>query len=257
VDLSSARMGRYGRAAARWARLLASRRAKPGLRVLRARRRPAPGRAARVRRPEAERALAEQPRRLLPPVPRHDLAARDLAPLLARGGVGHESSQPGRGVPGWAGTPPRATDRFGRRSSPRTKCVCDDFSKPTSSGAARFLGVLPNAVDVQHFTPRPPPAAARPFSRRRPDEATAQLALRTLAPSPPPGRRLLVTGRLVIAGRAARRQLRLRGRVTPARRYAQRDAAARLHLLHTKVRTLPDARHRGDGAGARRPQRGR
>ena len=62
MDLSPARAGRYGRAGVRWARLLASRRTKPGVRVFYGHDRvPAPGERAAGGTAKAQKLAARWP----------------------------------------------------------------------------------------------------------------------------------------------------------------------------------------------------
>ena len=116
MDLSAARAGRYGRAAARWARLLVSGRARPGVRVFYGHDRvPAPGERAAGGTAKTQK-LAER----FPNSPTGfsllylgtTWLPRDLRPLLRlarRRGAAIVVNQDGVGYPGWAG------DRGSRR----------------------------------------------------------------------------------------------------------------------------------------------
>jgi glycosyltransferase involved in cell wall biosynthesis len=179
---------------------------------------------------------------------------RDLAPLLAisrRRGARIVVNQDGVAYPGWAGDAAEELNRPLRQAVLAADHVVyqSDFSKRS---ADLFLGeprgsweVLPNAVDVQHFTPAAAPPHGGPTLLLGGDQTQAyrlELALRTLAALLPrhPDARLLVTGRLVVPVEPLVEQLRLRGRVHLLGEYAQRDAPAvlrRAHvLLHTKVK---------------------
>jgi glycosyltransferase involved in cell wall biosynthesis len=124
-----------------------------------------------------------------------------------------------------------------------------EFSKLS---ADLFLGeprgeweVLPNAVDVRHFTPAAEPPPDGPALLLGGDQTQAyriELALRTLAALVPrhPGAHLLVTGRLVGPVEPLLDELDLREKVHLVGGYTQRDAPSvfrRAHLLlHTKVK---------------------
>ena len=216
MELSLARAGRYARPAARWARLLVSGTASARRpRLLRPRPRSGARRASRRRNgegAEAERALPEQPDRLLHPLPRLHLASARPAPASrpSRGGAAIPVvvNQDGVGYPGWAGDETEAVNRPLRRALQAADHVLyqSDFSKQS---ADLFLGeprgsweVLRNAVDVNHFTPAAHAPAAGPVLLLGGDQTQAyrlELALRTLAAlrAAHPDARLLVTGRLV------------------------------------------------------------
>jgi glycosyltransferase involved in cell wall biosynthesis len=257
VDLSLARAGRYGRAAARWARLLAGG-AKPGIRVFYGHDLvPAPGERAAGGTAKAQK-LAER----FPNSPT-DFSVlylgstwlpRDLRPLL-RLARGRRASivvnQDGVAYPGWAGDRTEELNRPLRRAVLAADHVLyqSDFSKLS---ADLFLGeprgsweVLRNAVDVHHFTPAEEPPTDGPVLLLGGDQTQAyrlELALRTLAALLPrhPDARLLVTGRVVVPVEPLVEALGLRGHVHLVGEYAQRDAPSvfrRAHLLlHTKVK---------------------
>ena len=105
--------------------------------------------------------------------------------------------------------------------------------------------VLPNAVDVELFTPAERPPEGGPVLLLGGDQTQAyrlELALRTLAALLPaqPAARLLVTGRLESPIEPLVEGLGLREHVSVLGEYAQRDAPEifrRAHvLLHTKVK---------------------
>jgi glycosyltransferase involved in cell wall biosynthesis len=258
VDLSPARAGRYGRAALRWARLLASGKAKPGVRVFYGHDRvPAPGERAAGGTAKAQKLAARWPNSP------EDFSVlylgttwlpRDLGPLLRisrRRGAAIVVNQDGVAYPGWAGEDTDALNRPLRDAVRVADHVVyqSDFSKLS---ADLYLGepggtweVLHNAVDVSAFTPSPEPPSAGPTLLLGGDQTQAyrvELALRTFAALLPrrPDARLLVTGRLVVPVEPLVEELGLRGRVHLLGEYAQRDAPGvlrRAHvLLHTKVK---------------------
>jgi glycosyltransferase involved in cell wall biosynthesis len=258
VDLSTARVARYGRAAGRWARLLASGRARPGVRVFYGHDRvPAPGERA-----AGGTAKAQKLNERFPNSP-GDFSLlylgttwlpRDLRPLLRlarRRGAAVVVNHDGVAYPGWAG------DRVEELNRPLRAAVLaadhvfyqSDFSKLS---ADRYLGeprgtweILRNAVDVRRFTPAAEPPAGGPVLLLGGDQTQAyrlELALETLAALLPrhPEARLLVTGRVVVPVEPLLDELGVRGHVHLLGEYAQRDAPAvfrRAHLLlHTKVK---------------------
>jgi glycosyltransferase involved in cell wall biosynthesis len=258
VDLSPARAGRYARAGLRWARLLASRRPPAGLRVFYGHDRvPAPGERAAGGTAKMQK-LAER----FPNSP-HAFSLlylgstwlpRDLGPLLAlagRRGLPVVVNQDGVGYPGWAGERTEEVNRPLRQALLAADHVLyqSEFSKRS---ADLFLGeprgtweVLPNAVDVQRFSPAESPPESGPALLLGGDQTQAyrlELGLRTLAALLPrhPEARLLVTGRLVSPTGPLVEELGLRGHVQLLGGYTQRDAPAlfrRAHLLlHTKVK---------------------
>jgi glycosyltransferase involved in cell wall biosynthesis len=158
--------------------------------------------------------------------------------------------QDGVGYPGWAGD---ATHRINVPMR-RLLLAADHVvyqSEFVRRSAESVLGeprgsceVLPNAVDVERFTP----AAASPdggpvllLGGDQTQEYRVELALRTLAALVPSqhGAQLLVTGRLVAPIEPLIEELGLTGRVRVLGEYAQRDAPEifrQAHLLlHTKV----------------------
>jgi glycosyltransferase involved in cell wall biosynthesis len=258
VDLSPARAGRYWRAASRWARLLASGRAGPGVRVFYGHDRvPGPGERAAGGTAKAQK-LAQR----FPNSPADfsilylgtTWLPRDLRPLLRiarRRGASIVVNQDGVAYPGWAG------DRVEELNRPLEDALFaadhilyqSEFSRES---AALYLGepdcpfeVLHNAVDVERFTPATSPPPGGPVLLLGGDQTQAyrlELALRTLAALLPsrPGAQLLVTGRLVSPVEPLVAELGLAGRVHLLGGYDQRDAPAvfrRAHLLlHTKVK---------------------
>jgi glycosyltransferase involved in cell wall biosynthesis len=250
------RAGRWARAGRRWARLLA-RRPAPGLRVSYGWDRiPGPGEPAAGGSAKAQR-LA----RRFPSSPADftllylgsSWLPRDLRQLLwaaRRRRAPVVLNQDGVGYPGWAGERTDEVNRPLRRALEAADHVLyqSEFSK---RAADEFLGapsgrweILPNAVDVDAFTPAESPPDGGPVLLLGGDQTQAyrlELALETLAAlrSALPDASLLVAGRLAVPAEPLVERLGLRGRVEIVGRYAQRDAPAlnrRAHLLlHTKV----------------------
>jgi glycosyltransferase involved in cell wall biosynthesis len=250
------RAARWARAGRRWARLLI-RRPAPGLRVSYGWDRiPGPGEPAAGGSGKAQR-LASR----FPSSPADfsllylgsSWLPRDLRPLLwaaRRRGAPVVLNQDGVGYPGWAGDRTDAVNRPLRRALRAADYVLyqSEFCK---AAADEFLGepaggweILPNAVDVDVFTPAERPPAGGPVLLLGGDQTQAyrlELALETLAALTPefPDSRLLVAGRLVVSAEPLVARLGLDGRVELIGRYAQRDApelVRRAHvLLHTKV----------------------
>jgi glycosyltransferase involved in cell wall biosynthesis len=251
------RAGRWARAGGRWARLLLPGRPAPGLRVSYGWDRvPASGDAVAGGSGKAQR-LAER----FPSSPADftllylgsSWLPRDLRPLLwaaRRRRTPVVVNQDGVGYPGWAGDRADEVNRPLRRALLTADHVLyqSEFCK---RAADEFLGeprsgweILPNAVDVDLFTPaaRQPPGG--PVILLGGDQTQAyrlELALETLAALLPslPDARLLVAGRLVVPAEPAIARHGLRGRVELLGRYAQRDAPELMRhahvLLHTKV----------------------
>jgi glycosyltransferase involved in cell wall biosynthesis len=257
MDVSAARGARYGRAVGRWARLLASGRAKAGLRVFYGHDLvPAPGERAAGGTAKAQK-LAER-------FPNHpaDFSVvylgttwlpRDLGPLLwvaRRRGAPVVVNQDGVAYRGWAGDETDALNEPLRRAVLAAEHVVyqSEFSKRS---ADEFLGeprgtweILHNAVDTSFFTPAEAPPAGGPvllLGGDQTQEYRLELGLRTLAAlrETQPGAQLLVTGRLVSPVEPLVDELGLDGHVHLVGEYAQRDAPGifrRAHLLlHTKV----------------------
>jgi glycosyltransferase involved in cell wall biosynthesis len=257
VDLSLARAERYGRAAARWARLLTSGKPEPGVRVFYGHDRvPEPGERAAGGTAKMQK-LAERFRNSPSAFSLLYLGStwlpRDVGPLLwlaRRRSIPVVVNQDGVGYPGWAGERTEEVNRPLRRALLAADHVLyqSEFSKLS---ADLFLGeprgsweVLPNAVDVERFSPAKAPPAGGPvllLAGDQTQEYRLELALRTLAAFVPsaPGAQLLVTGRLVAPVEPLVEELGLTGRVRVLGEYAQRDAPAifrQAHvLLHTKV----------------------
>ncbi len=250
------RPARYARAGARWARLLVGGRAKPGLRVFYGwDRLPGSGEPVAGGTAKLQKLAARWPNRptdfsllylgttYLP---------RDLRQLLwvaKRRGARIVVNQDGVAYPGWAG------ERTDELNAPLRRVVFaadhvvyqSAFSKRSSD---RFLGeprgtweVLPNAVDMDAFTPGPPPANGPVvlLGGDQTQEYRLELALETFRHvlDEHPSAHLLVTGRLVSDPGPTLRRLRLGEAVDFTGRYAQADAPGlyrRAHvLLHTKV----------------------
>ncbi len=257
VDLSPARAARYGRAAARWAQLLASGKAEPGLRVSYGHDLvPAPGERAAGGTAKMQKLAARFPNH-----PRDfsllylgtTWLPRDLRPLLwaaRRRGAPIVVNQDGVAYPGWAGSDTDALNEPLRRAVLAADHVVyqSAFSKRS---ADEFLGepsgtweILANAADTTAFTPAAAPPPGGPVLLLGGDQTQAyrlELALRTLSAvrRTHPAAKLLVTGRLVSDPEPLVAELGLRGSVTLLGAYAQRDAPGifrRAHvLLHTKV----------------------
>ena len=258
MRVDRARAGRYARAAARWARLLVSRRRAPGVRVFYGHDDvPAPGEPVAGGSAKFQR-LAQR----FPNSPTDftllylgtTWLPRDLAPLLQlaqRRRIPVVVNQDGVAYPGWAGESTEELNTPLRRALLAADHVVyqSEFSKLS---ADTFLGeprgsweVLPNAVDVAHFTPASQPPAGGPVLLLGGDQTQAyrlELALRTFAlvRDGEPDAQLIVAGRLVSSAEPLLDELELRKHVEFVGRYAQRDAPEiirRAHLLlHTKVK---------------------
>ena len=245
---------RRARAAARWARLLAPHRTRPGLRVfygwddIPEPGEPAAGGTAKFQK------LAEG----FPNSP-HDFSLlylgssglpRDLRPLLwaaQRRGAPVVVNQDGVGYPGWAGSRTDAVNEPLRRALLAADHVLYQ-SEFCRRAADEFLGeargaweVLYNAVDTVRFAPPPARPTGSPVLLLGGDQTQSyrlELGLRTFAALAPDAR-LLVTGRVVGDPAPLLDELGICDRVEFLGRYAQRDAPAiygRAHiLLHTKV----------------------
>ena len=252
MGASLARAGRYGRAATRWAQLAVARSdRRDGVRVFYGHDRvpdadePARGGTAKFQR-MAER-FPNHPRDFdllylgsswLPrePEERPEVARRRRIPVLV--------NQNGVGYPAWAGAETSAVNEPLRRALHAATHVLyqSEFCK---RAADRFLGepagtweILPNAVDLERFTPPEEPPAGGPVLLLAGDQLQPyrlDLALRTfsLVRERHEGARLLVTGRIAVAPEKAVDGVELLGP------YAQRDAPElyrRAHLLlHTTV----------------------
>jgi glycosyltransferase involved in cell wall biosynthesis len=256
MDVSPARAGRYGRAAARWARLLTAGKAAPGLRVFYGWDRiPGPGERVAGGTAKLQKLAERWPNRpgdfsllylgatYLP---------RDLRPLLfvaRRRGARIVVNQDGVAYPGWAG------DRTDALNVPLRRAVLaadhvvyqSAFSKRSSDA---FLGephgtweILPNAVDVDRFTPGGAPAGG-PVVLLGGDQTQGyrlELALEVFRHvlDEHPTARLIVSGRLVSDPQPTLRRLGLRDAVDLLGGYTQAaapDVFRRAHvLLHTKV----------------------
>lgn len=257
MDVGRPRISRYTRAGTRWARLLTAGKTAPGTRVFYGHDLvPGPGERAAGGTAKAQKLNERFPNSPL------DFSLlylgstwlpRDLRPLLRlarRRRIPVVVNQDGVGYPGWAGNRTEAVNRPLRRSLHAADHVLyqSEFSKRS---ADRFLGerrgsweVLPNAVDVGHFSPTGSSPTGGPVLLLGGDQTQAyrlELALKTLAAllAQHPDARLLVTGRLVSPVEPLVGELGLRDRVELVGDYAQRDAPAvfrRAHLLlHTKV----------------------
>ena len=270
-----ARAGRYARAAGRWARLLTSARARPGLRVFYGWDEiPAPGEPVAGGTAKLQKLAERWPNRptdfsllylgttYLP---------RDLRPLLWLARRRHAPivvNQDGVAYPGWAGDRTEALNVPLRAAVQAADHVVyqSAFSKRSSD---LFLGepagtweILPNAVDVDRFAPGAPPADG-PVLLLGGDQTQGyrlELGLETFrhVRDAHPAARLLVAGRLVSDPEPTMRRLslarggRLRGAVHAGRR-ARADPPRARPPPHEGERPVPD---RGDrGVGLRRPGR--
>ena len=258
TDLSPARAGRYLRAATRWAKLLASRRAKPGIRVFYGHDRlPGPGERAAGGTAKAQKLAARFPNH---PTDFSILylgttwLPRDLEPLLRfarRRGTPVVVNQDGVAYPGWAGGRVEELNRPLREALLAADHILyqSEFSRLS---AQLYLGepdapseVLYNAVDVSYFAPADAPPAGGPvllLGGDQTQEYRLEVALRTLAAlaQSHADAQLLVTGRLVGPVEPLVAELGLAGRVHLLGEYDQSEAPAvmrRAHvLLHTKVK---------------------
>ena len=258
MDLSPARAGRYGRAGLRWARLLAGGKPRPGVRVFYGHDRvPAPGERAAGGTVKMQKLAARFPNS---PTDFSILylgttwLPRDLGPLLGfarRRHVPVVANQDGVGYPGWAGDRTEEVNRPLREVLLASEHVMyqSAFSKLSSD---LFLGdppgtweILPNAVDVDLFTPAPARPSSGPvliLGGDQTQEYRLEVALRTFAAvvERHPDALLLVTGRLVSPVEPLVDALGLAGRVFLVGEYTQQaapDLLRRGHLLlHTKVK---------------------
>jgi glycosyltransferase involved in cell wall biosynthesis len=255
----SGRVARYARAGWRLARVLASGRPAAGVRVyygldrVPAAGEPATGGSAKLQRLSTRFPNAPNDFTLLY-LSSNQLPPLDLRPLLwasRRRRAPIVLNQDGVGYPAWAG---ERTDEINRRLRVPLHAADhvlyqSEFCKAT---ADRFVGepsgsweVLPNAVDLERFTPVAEPPADGPLLLLAGDQTQApyrvELALRTLAllRARFPDARLLVTGKLGEPVDTLLAELDLGGSVDLLGRYAQRDAPGifrRAHLLlHTQV----------------------
>ena len=256
MDASPARLGRYGRAAARWARLAVGGKAGPGLRVFYGWDRipghgePVAGGTAKLQK-LAER-WPNRPTDFSLLYLGTTYLPRDLRPLLwlaRRRGAPIVVNQDGVAYPGWAGERTDALNEPLRRALHAADHLVyqSAFSKRSSD---EFLGplrgsweILPNAVDVDRFTPGAPPVDG-PVVMLGGDQTQAyrlELGLETFRHvlDAHPGARLLVSGRLVSDPGPTLRRLSLERAVDFVGRYSQTaapDVFRHAHiLLHTKV----------------------
>jgi glycosyltransferase involved in cell wall biosynthesis len=251
------RVGRYTRAASRWGRLLVSGKPAPGVRVFYGHDHvPEPGERAAGGTAKAQKLNARFPNTRVGFSVLYlgsTWFPRDLGPLLGlarRRGIPIVVNQDGVGYPGWAGELTEKVNRPLRKALLAADHVLyqSAFSKRSSD---LFLGeprgtweVLPNCVDVQHFTPAAMPPPDGPVLLLGGDQTQAyrlELALETIRAlrTTHPDALLLVTGRVVVPLEPLLDRLGLHGCVHVVGEYAQRDAPdvfRRAHLLlHTKV----------------------
>ncbi len=253
----AARVGRYARAAARWARLLLPGGGGDGLRVFYGHDRvPGPGDPVRGGTAKFQRLATRfpnQPSDFTLLYLGSTWLPRDLGPLLrlaARRTVPVVLNQDGVGYPAWAGGRADEVNRPLRQALTGADHVLyqSEFSKRS---ADLFLGeprgaweVLYNAVDVDVLTPAAEIPDGGPVVLLGGDQYQPyklDLGLRAFAAfrDVRPEARLLVTGRLAATPQTLIGELGLAGSVELVGRYAQRDAPAllrRAHVyLHPKV----------------------
>jgi glycosyltransferase involved in cell wall biosynthesis len=259
VDLSLSRAGRYGRAAVRWGRLLASPGAHraPGTRVYYGHDlvpgpgEPVSGGSAKIQRLAAR--FPNHPTGFTMAYLGSNWVPRDLRALLwlvRRRDLRLVVNMDGVAYPAWAGAETAAVNRpLGMLLAAADHVVYQsEFCKRS---ADEWLGhpsgsweVLHNAVDVDRFVPAEQPPQGGPTLLLGGDQTQAyrlELALATLAEllGAHPEAELLVTGRVVVPVEPLVAAHGLEGRVYFLGRYSQDDAPAifrRAHvLLHTKV----------------------
>jgi glycosyltransferase involved in cell wall biosynthesis len=257
VGLDRARAGRYLRAGWRWLRLLAPAPRKAGLRVFYGHDRiptagePVAGGTAKFQR--LNERFPNSPTGFSVLYLGSTWLPRDLKLLLGlarRRRIPVVVNQNGVGWPGWAGERTEQVNRPLRLALQAADHVLyqSEFCKRS---ADEFLGpakgsweLLPNAVDVERFTPAPRPPAGPPILLLAGDQLFSyrlELAIRTLAAleSDYPEARLIVSGRLASSPEPLVEELGLGSRVELVGRYSQSEAPAlfrRAHLLlHTQV----------------------
>jgi glycosyltransferase involved in cell wall biosynthesis len=255
MAIDRARAGRYGRAAARWGRLLSPRGRDPGLRVSYGHDRvPGPGEPVRGGTAKFQRlaaAFPNSPADFTLLYLGSSWLPRDLRALLwaaRRRGAPVVVNQNGVGYPAWAGARTDAVNRPLRRALDAADHVLyqSEFCKRSADA---FLGpargsweLLPNAVDVERFTPDevlPPEGPVLLLGGDQTQAYRLELALRTLAHvvREHPGARLVVTGRLVSPAEPLAQELGIGDRVELAGRYTQGDAPALLRRAHVLLHT--------------------
>jgi glycosyltransferase involved in cell wall biosynthesis len=257
MRVDAERAGRYARAGWRWLRLFAPLPRRDGLRVFYGHDRipaagePVAGGSAKFQRLASR--FPNDPSGFTLLYLGSTFLPRDLGPLLElakRRSIPVVVNQDGVAYPGWAGDRTAELNDQYRRALAAAEHVLyqSEFSKRS---ADEFLGeppagweILPNAVDVNHFTPAAHVPADGPvllLGGDQTQEYRLALGLRTFAQvlASEPSARLLVTGRLVSSAEPLVEELGLGDRVEFLGRYSQREAPAimrRAHLLlHTKV----------------------
>ena len=260
VDLTLTRAERYGRAAARWVRLVAApgaHRRAPGVRVFYGHDRvpepddPVSGGSAKIQRLAAR--FPNHPTGFTVVYLGSNWVPRDVRALLGlvrRRRIPLVVNQDGVGYPGWAGADTEAVNRPIRAllsaadhvlyQSEFCKRSADEWVGPPAAA----WEVLHNAVDTGRFAPEERTPAGGPVLLLAGDQTQAyrlELALDTLVAlrRSHPDAELLVTGHVVVPVAPMVARLGLEGRVHVLGRYSQKDAPSifrRAHvLLHTKV----------------------
>ena len=276
--MDSGRVGRYGRAAARWARLLAGGRARARPpRLLRLGRDPGPGRAGRGRAPRSSRSSRSAGR--IDPTDFSLLylgttyLPRDLRPLLWLAGAGGRADrrQPGRRrVPGLGG---RADGRAQRAAPPRrARRPTTSSTRARSASARRTSSSASRAGRGRSFRTRSTSSGSRPgplppdgpvvlLGGDQTQAYRLELALETfrLVLDAHPDARLLVSGRLVSdpapTDRAARARRRRSSSSAATRRRRRPTCSAARTCSSTRRSTTPARRRSSRRSRAASPSR--
>ena len=270
----SARVARLRpRRRSRWARLLAERpRRRPGCGSstagTRSRRRASRSRAARPSCRSSPRGGRTAPRTSRSSTSGRRYLPRDLRPLLwlARRRRAPGRRQPGRRrVPGLGGRPHGRAQRAAPPRRARRPTTSSTRARSASAPPTTFLGeprgaweILPNAVDVDRFTPGPVPAGrARSCSsaatRRRRTGSSSRSRRSAACCDEHPDARLLVARPARLGPGADRsRGSGSADASSSSAATAQADGARRLPPRarpppHEGERPVPDRRDRGDG----------
>jgi len=257
TSIDRARVARYARGGARWAKLLLARAQPSGVHVFYGHDRvpgpndPVAGGTAKIQRLATR--FPNNPTGFNLLYLASNWIPRDLRPLVAlarRRRIPIVLNQDGVGYPAWAGDRTEEVNRPLRALLGAADHVVYQ-SAFCKRSADEWVGlpqgaweVLHNAVDVGRFTPAARPPGGGPVLLLGGDQTQAyrlELGLATLAAlrRSHPDARMLVTGKLVVPAEPLIADLGLAGSVELVGRYSQRDAPAvfrRAHLLlHTKV----------------------